>query len=427
MRQLLKKMKNNFIENAYFIRKRLVCVIFICFIIIFSAYNMYINADEIKEAFFECVNDVRKDPEELQEHISSFEQELEENFAYKMQFIECFGFVQKTLNKKEISNFTYIKDNTGSLHYASFYRDDDNNCFEYAMRVKRLKDYVSKYDTEVVFVVAPSKYVASDSRFSKDMPVNDPQVLVDETLFYMNRLGVDTIDLNLYFPNEEIPYEEAFFKTDHHWTAPAAFYATEILTDFLNEKYEYNLDCDKYLTKENYRKEVYKQGMLGSMGRATGFQYSGLEDMTVLYPKFQMEIERTFIERKEKSITTKGDIIGTIILPEKLIQEDIYSDSQYSVYLNSIYAYEQIKNLSNPNGKKILMIRDSYFSPVITFMTPMCGQIDAIWNLTENHEIDIEQYIRANQFDCIIIEVYPYNIGDSAFQFFMDDLVGGEE
>jgi len=51
----------------------------------------------------------------------------------------------------------------------------------------------------------------------------------------------------------------------------------------------------------------------------------------------------------------------------------------------------------------------------------MCGQIDAIWSLEETDELDIETYIRENQFDYIIVEVYPYNINSSAFNFFKDD------
>ena len=75
------------------------------------------------------------------------------------------------------------------------------------------------------------------------------------------------------------------------------------------------------------------------------------------------------------------------------------------------------------HGKKIFMIRDSYFSPVISFLTPMCGRIDAIWSLEDSKELDIEQYIKENRFDCIIIEMYPYNIEDKAFRFFEEDVV----
>lgn len=421
MRRFMNKMKQNFIENAYFIRKRIFFILFTGFILIFSFYNAYTKKVEIQNAFYECIAGIRENPKDIRTQISQFETNLEDNFSDRMKFVELFGFVQKALDKKEINNFSYIKDNTGSLHYASFYREEETDCFEYAMRIKRLKDYVSQFDTDVLFVVAPSKYVASDSRFPKDMPVNDPEVVVDETLFYLNRLGVDTLDLNLYLPNEEIPYEEAFFKTDHHWTIPSAFYATGILADYLNEHYHYGLETNKYLDKEQFDVKVYRQGMLGSMGRATGYYYSGMDDMTALFPKFHMDIERTFMEEDGNYQVKKGDLTETVIMPELLKKEDIYSDSQYSVYLNGLRYYECIKNNSNPDGKKMLMIRDSYFSPVISFMIPMCGQIDAIWSLEEMEELDIEQYIRDNRFDCIIIEMYPYNIGDDAFQFFKDE------
>ena len=52
----------------------------------------------------------------------------------------------------------------------------------------------------------------------------------------------------------------------------------------------------------------------------------------------------------------KGDLTETVIMPELLKKEDIYSDSQYSVYLNGLRYYECIKNNSNPDGKKMLMI-----------------------------------------------------------------------
>ena len=422
----MKKRNHNFKENAYFIRKLILSVVFTAFILLFSAYNWSENFKDLEEELHEFANRIVEGKSNLRAEIANLEITLEENLTDRMKFIEYFAFVQKALDKKEINNFSYIKDNTGSLHYASFYREDESNCFEYAMRVKRLKDYVSQFGTDVLFVVAPSKYVADDSRFDPDMPVNDPQVIVDETLFYLNRMGVDTLDLNQYIPNEEVPYEEAFFKTDHHWTIPAAFYATEILADTLNENYGYGLDTKTYLSKDRFEMKVYKQGMLGSMGRATGYNYSGLDDMTALYPKFHQNIERTYMEESGEYTVKKGDVIGTLILPEVLDNDDIYSDSQYSMYLNGLRVYEQIINRSNPEGKKIFMIRDSYFSPVISFLTPMCSQIDAIWNLEDSKELDIEQYIKENRFDCIIIEMYPYNIEDKAFRFFEEDAVDGE-
>ena len=68
------------------------------------------------------------------------------------------------------------------------------------------------------------------------------------------------------------------------------------------------------------------------------------------------------------------------------------------------------------------MIRDSYFSPVIAFMMPMCGEIDAIWTLEETGKLDIETYVQEKTFDYIIIEVYPYSLNDNAFDYFKEDM-----
>ena len=105
----------------------------------------------------------------------------------------------------------------------------------------------------------------------------------------------------------------------------------------------------------------------------------------------------------------------TSVLTERT---DIYSDSQYSLYLNGLRIYEKIINEENPEGTRIFFIRDSYFSPVMAFLMPMCGEIDAIWSLEESHDLDIESYIKNNEFDYIIVEVYPYNLNEEAFNYF---------
>lgn len=420
MKKVFDKIKYNFIGNAYFIRKQVLAAVFTAFIIGFAALNIINCGDVLGQNISKTYRYIVDNNVDIQEQLVRLDSKLQENIYLKMDYIEYFSYVQKLLDKKEVKNFAYIKDETGSIHYASFFREYDEQCFEYALRVKRLKDYVAQYGTDVLFVVAPSKYISNDGRMPMYMPVNDPQIIVEETLFYLNRLGVDTLDLNTRIPNNEVPYEQAFFKTDHHWTVPAAFCATRVLADTLNENYSYDLDVDTYLDKNNFRKEVYENAMLGSMGRATGANYSGMDDMVAFYPKYHLDIQRTCMEESGNYSNYEGDVLDTLIHQEALRNENIYSDAGYSMYLNGLRQYEHIVNRSNPDGKKIFMIRDSYFSPVITFLTPMVGEIDAIWSLETMDELDIEQYVRDNRFDCIIVEMYQYNIGDDAFQFFME-------
>ena len=159
MKAIFRKLKQNLIKNAYFMRKRIFSVIFIAFILLYSVYSAVLNRDTLMEALGTFQQEVTDDPKELQTEVATLQNTMEENIEGRMKYIEYFGAVQKALDKKEINNFAYIKDETGSLHYSAFYQDDENDYFEYAMRVKRLKDYVSQFGTDVLFVVAPSKYV----------------------------------------------------------------------------------------------------------------------------------------------------------------------------------------------------------------------------------------------------------------------------
>ena len=407
--------------KSYLVRKKVFALLFVLLLFVYAGYNLYLNHKIYVDALKKEWNTVVSNAEIKQSNIAKLEDVLTTNTLGRMHFLETYSYCQVLMDKREINNFKYIKDETGSLHYASFFRENETDCFNYAMRVKRLKDYVEKNGTQVLFVVAPTKYVAKDSRLRAGLPINNPQIIVDELLFYLNRLGVDTLDLNLYIPGKNVSYEDAFFKTDHHWTIDAAYESTKILVDKMNNLYNYDMDTDGFLADDSYTRVVYKGGMLGSMGRGSGANFSGVDDYAAYFPNFSNNYTRESLEENGDILRREGDTLDTIILPSVLKNSDIYSDSQYSVYLNGLRQYEKIVNLNNPDGKKIFMIRDSYFSPVISFMAPLCGEVEAMWSLEDRDELDIEEYIRNNEFDCIIMEIYPYNINDEAFRFFMEE------
>ena len=406
--------------TRYLLRKRIFAVVFLVTIFCFSILNFVHSYEPLKEKLIEIVN---AKEEFSVKRVVELETTITDNLYGRMNYIEAYGYIQKLLDKREFNNFNSIKDEYGYLQYASFYREEDTRLFEYSMRIKRLQDYVKTSDTKVLFVVPPGKYDKNETKLRIGMPINDPNWIVDEMMFYLNRLGVETLDLRQSIPNEELSYEEAFFKTDHHWTIPAAFYATCEVVDKINDSFGENLDPQGYYTDiKNYDIVTYRSGMLGSMGRKTGANFCGIEDFTALWPRFEGDYTRESMTQGGQSNKKQGSFIEVLMESSVLTDKtDIYSDSQYSLYLNGLRIYEKIMNEENPEGNKIFMIRDSYFSPVISFLMPMCRQIDAIWSLEDTRELDIESYVKENEFDYIIIEVYPYNINSSAFNFFKED------
>lgn len=399
--------------NKYLLKKRIFAVVFLGAVGAFSAANFIHSYEALKE----CVTG-----EEFS--VDALDTTITESLYGRMNYIETYAYIQKLMDKRECNNFSYVKDEEGFLHYASFFREEDTRLFEYALRVKRLEEYVESKGARVLFVVPPGKYDKEDTKLRTGIPVNDPNPDVDEIMFYLNRLGVETLDLRESMPNETMPYEETFFRTDHHWTVPAAFYATGKLVEKMEECFGENLDPAGYYTDiGQYDVVTYRSGMLGSMGRRTGANFSGMEDFTALWPRFTGCFHREYMLENGKIVKQKGSFTEVLMDTEVLMNKtDVYSDSQYSLYLNALRPYEKITNDENPDGCKIFMIRDSYFSPVIAFMMPMCGEIDAIWSLEETGKLDIETYVRENTFDYIIIEVYPYSLNDKAFDYFKEDM-----
>lgn len=402
--------------KKYLRKKRIFAVIFLLVVISFSVLNFMKSFEPLKELFVGNKNE---------DIITAaiIENVINENLYSRMSFIETYGFVQVLMDKRESNNFSSIIDENGFQHYASFFREDDSRIFEYAMRLKRLQDSVAQNGTKVLFVVTPGKYNPEKTEFRIGMPVNDPNPVVDELLFFLNRLNVETLDLRDVIPNKELSQEEAFFKTDHHWTIPAAFCATKAVVEKIRDSFGEELDPDGYYTNyANYDIVTYEDEMLGSMGRKTGAVFSDLEDFTAFWPRFEGDFYRECgAESASQVLSYEGSFIQALMYTDVLKREsDAYSDDPYSLYLNGLLGYEKIINREKPDGPSFFMIRDSYFSPVMAFMMPMCGRIDAIWSLEESRELDVESYLEKNTFDYVIMEIYPYNIENKAFNFFKE-------
>lgn len=412
--------------KIYLLRKNIFAVLFLVLVFGYAAVNAWYGAEEwieeVKESLSEGIT-LETASETISEVVEELDESIIESMYGRMEFIETYSYIQVLLDKREFNNFSYIKDEDGYLHYASFFREDNNDMEEYAKRLKRLQDYVEPNGTKVLFFVTPGKYVRGETNFRTGMPVNNPDHIVDEMLFYLNRYGVETVDCRKYIPNASLSVQDAFFKTDHHWTIPAAFVATQVLVEQMEEKFGVDLDPDDfYMNPDQYERVVYRRGMLGSMGRKTGANFSGLEDFEALWPLFENHYDRVCMGVTDQTQHFQGITQESLMDMDVLLEhEDIYSDSQYSLYLNGLRPYERIINEDNPDGCRIFAIRDSYFSPMIVFLAPMCGQIDAIWSLEESHMLDIESYVKENEFDYIIMEIYPYNINEEAFNFFKED------
>ena len=166
-----------------------------------------------------------------------------------------------------------------------------------------------------------------------------------------------------------------FYKTDHHWTIEAGFWACGIIENEIESRF--NIDFETgYNDLTKYRKQIYENAMFGSAGQAITHFIEDSEDFNMYFPLFETNFKLII---PDKGIDDEGTF------------EELFVD--YTTLENAIndgggYAYEtilygnrplvQIKNLNNEVGPKVLVIRDSSAIAIAPYLALGCSELDLI-------------------------------------------------
>ncbi len=404
----------------FFMKKYIFAVVFLCILFGFGIANFVYQFDELSTTINKYSKFTEKN--DIKTLISKVTNTINGELLGKINLVEAYGYIQELMDKNEIDNFSYAKDENGFLNYTSFYKEDDARLMQYAKQVRRLKESAEKKGTKTLFINPPDKYTEGFSQFDNGFPANDTNTTQDEFLTYLHNNGVPTLDLRKPILESGLPYEKLFYKTDHHWTVEAAFIGFCAIVEDMESRYGVQLDPDGfYRDLNNYDTYYYPQSMLGSMGRGSGINYSGLDDFTLITPKFKTDLtwEAQDLDGDKKMKT--GSFEESILQLDLLSSKKVYSISKYDTYIETINPWDKITNNNNPNGPKILCIRDSFFSPTLSFLSSLTSEIHMIWPLATSNPIDIDEYLENNEFDYIFIELYPHNIKEEAFTFYKSE------
>lgn len=400
--------------RRYFLKKYVFAAVFLGFLLTFSLVNLFLGA-ETWEELLEDLGQVRS-ISDLEDWISDVDSETNEAMLLREDFIETYGYAQKLMGKREFNSFSVIQDDEGMLYYGSTWEQSTDDLAEYAARVRRLNEYVESRGAKLLVVLPPSKILPELCDLDRSWPVNDPNPRLDRFLNLLQQNGVEALDLRITMLESQESLEDLFLKTDHHWTALAAFYSVQEVVQTIAERFGDHWDPTGYYTDlRSYNRYTYQDCMLGSNGRDTGVVYSGVEDYTILWPKFDTSF--TWINYEDEDESREGDFTQALLNVEELQLSDWYGPSVNRVYLQEIVDRDKIINHLNSNGPKLKVLRDSYFCPMACFLAPMCSEIDMQWTRAGG-EYDNEAFVREGEYDYLILEVYPYNLDETTFDFF---------
>ncbi len=267
---------------------------------------------------------------------SDFEEYISDHFPSRDFFASLDAYCM-LYSGRNGSNGIY-KGKEGYLITTPVKRDSDN----IRDNLTAVSEFAKKTGLKTTLMVVPETgYIMSEK-----LPENH----MEYTAFDEETEGVGILDIAsamLSKKNET----QLFYKTDHHWTSEGAYTAYGVWAEAnsveVREKKDYTIE-----TADNFYGTAYSKSALWNE-----------KPDTIEVWKYPIDV------------TVK---VGDAKYDSMFFDEHLERMDKYPVFLNGNNSLVEITNNSNPSGKRVLVIKDSYAHCFVPFITENCSQIDMV-------------------------------------------------
>ncbi|WP_457943227.1 DHHW family protein [Caproiciproducens sp. LBM24188] len=164
--------------------------------------------------------------------------------------------------------------------------------------------------------------------------------------------------------------QDYYYKTDHHWNSYGAYQGYRVLITEMGYSPAEQDDFDFQKASDSFYGTLYSKAIL-----------SNQQPDTVYLPVYK---------KAEKLSQATGNLVhDSIYWKEYLEKKD-----KYSVFLGGNHSVDIVKNEVQTNGKKLLILKDSYANSMVPFLATNFSEIHIIDLRYYNK--DIYSYIRQN-------------------------------
>ena len=293
---------------------------------------------------------------------------------YETYINDQFPLRDKWISLKSRSEYVLGKVENNGIIYGNndelFEKFDTIDEEKLKNNINAINLFSKKNLDKVSLIIAPNSYEI----YRENLPLGSRQIRQDAIIkeIYSSLKYTNNIDVfNVLMKNKG---KYIYYKTDHHWTTYGAYLAYLEFTKSLGLQ---PIDINSLI-------EVNVSNFYGTyFSKAKPFNING--------------DNLTYYEFDNLTMNIVGDAV----------YESIYDYSKleirdkYSMFLNVNNPITIIKNSELKNGKKLLVIKDSFANSLVPFLTQ---------NYEEIHVIDlrsfsskISEYIKENAFDNILI------------------------
>lgn len=193
--------------------------------------------------------------------------------------------------------------------------------------------------------------------------------------------------------------EDIFYYTDHHWTTYAGLLsARSIIHHLNNNKIQFDEDL---LEDDNFSFIKYEECWIGETGKYVSRTWANKrDDYLLIEPEFLTDLQYRV---PGHNIEKTGDF-------DCLLDKEIYNEyglnynspSWHYSYLFSNYDYAELINKNVQNGKRILLIKDSFSMVIAPFLIIPSEKV-IMWDTRYDHLESVMEYIDSNEIDIVIV------------------------
>lgn len=274
--------------------------------------------------------------------------------------------------------------------------------FEYYAQV--LNQYKEKLGDKVKIYSMIPPTAGEFLKLKKYKGITDSQN--DALGFLESKLNPEISTVNVYDALNSHKEEYIYFKTDHHWTALGAYYA---YSAFMKDKNEQPVALESYETVD--------------LGEFLGSSYTktldkSLEknpDQVTAYMPFTDYDYLTYHEDKE----IKADVI------DLKYKDDI--NNKYLAFISTGGATWSVIKTDVQNGKKILVIKDSFGNALVPFLLPHYEEIYVVDSRFYSINVTgktITEFIADHGINELLFVIYMEDVNWHKFMNGVENLLG---
>ncbi len=208
--------------------------------------------------------------------------------------------------------------------------------------------------------------------------------------------GVDVINFMDTEESKGLSEEQLYFRTDHHWLPQSGLRGCAAISPWLIER-GYDIDTKRF-EQQSYNISYARYPMLGSQGIKTTSAYTNIEYMPILEPLYSTDLTVT---NPKAGTTLTGSIADTLYDYKVIQQPSLTSTRHFQFYSYGDPPLLRIHNNQRSDGKRILVIKDSFARVMVPYMCNMAEYVDVID--LRHFNGSLKTYMEENTPDSVII------------------------